>query len=74
MIGKAYTQEQWMQMFRDQPQAYKLDKLIDTHVDKKLINENTGLQVNIMLQGIEAKRVIQVHTIQPDALKEHDAE
>jgi len=74
MIGKAYTQEQWMQMFRAQEEKYKLDKLIDTHVDKKMINENTGLQVNIMLQGIEAKRVIQVHAIPPDALEEHDTE
>lgn len=37
-------------------------------------NNNNGLQINIVLSGIEEKRVIQVQPIEQNALVEHETE
>lgn len=67
MIGKAYTGDQWTEMFKAQDDKWKLEKLIETHVDKKIIQDNQGVIVNLSLNGVMHKQFIQTN-----ALPEHE--
>ena len=49
-------------------------RLILDSVPKQTINDNNGLQINLILSGIEGKRVIQVRPIERNALDEHETE
>ena len=50
-------------------------KLVGAWVPKELNNNgNNGLQINLILTGIEGKRVIQVQPIEQNALVEHETE
>ena len=73
-VLRIYTEDQLKEDWFAIDPADRL-KIAASWVPKEIMgNGNNGLQINLILTGIEGKRVIQVQPIEQNALVEHDTE
>ena len=69
MVNKAYTQEQWVAMFKTLPDSTKWKILQDMNPVPKEIKAESGISVRLVIEGVRQPKELEGEVVEPLAIQ-----